>query len=76
MIDDQYFRIFQYLIKFVLLNGISFSCMGQSLVQNKSLGKEAVTDLQLKLPDRQDLILIFRSTSESRASTACKSSVN
>jgi hypothetical protein len=76
MIDDQYFRIFQYLIKFVLLNGISFSCMGQSLVQNKSLGKEAVTDLQLKLPDRRAQILILRSISESRASTACTSSVN
>jgi len=72
----QYFLIFQYLIKFELLNGITFSCMVRSLVQIKTLGKEAVTDLQLKLPDRRDLILIFRSTSESRASTACKSSVN
>jgi hypothetical protein len=42
---DHDFLIFQYLIELVLPKGIRFSCMVRLLVQNKTLGKEAVIHL-------------------------------
>ncbi len=60
----------------MLLNGINFSCMVRLLVLNpgkRSAGR-LLSDLQLKLQDRRAEMSILCSRSESRASTACKSS--
>ena len=75
ILGDEYFLISQYLIKFVLLDGINFACMVCSLVQNQALGKEEVTTPAIKLRRPQHKITgpksrILSSTSEFRASSA------
>jgi hypothetical protein len=79
ILDDHDFLIFHYLIKTVLLDGITISCMVvRLLVQNQALGKEEAATPELKLRTPHNIAgptsRILSSTSKFRAPPTFKSS--
>jgi hypothetical protein len=79
ILDDHDFLIFHYLIKTVLLDGITISCMVRLLVQNQALGKEeaATPELKLRTPPHNiagPTSRMLSSTSDFRAPPTFKSS--